>query len=152
MEFLAGATLKCGYLYKRSACKTQARCKQLSQLNTVLTAEGSSAAAPAGDYRREWRKRYFQILTGDVPRIQYYRDFSVSACSSAGLHNSRSTSLHTLLPSCKRAGLHNSSTVAHKRQHCTVCQNTIAVDFVDLEHLPLSASPLARQRWHLELT
>eukprot|EP00878_Enallax_costatus_P033256 GHUV01036663.1.p1 GENE.GHUV01036663.1~~GHUV01036663.1.p1 ORF type:complete len:481 (+),score=164.59 GHUV01036663.1:745-2187(+) len=45
-DFHAGTTLKCGYLHKRS------------------------------DYRREWRKRYFQILTGDVPRIQYYRDFS----------------------------------------------------------------------------
>jgi hypothetical protein len=61
-----------------------------------LTA-GCSAAALAGDYRREWRKRYFQILTGDVPRIQYYRDFSVSACSSVQLS------------SCTSAGQHNST-------------------------------------------
>jgi hypothetical protein len=71
-----------------------------------LTA-GCSAAALAGDYRREWRKRYFQILTGDVPRIQYYRDFSVSACSSAQL------------TTCSSAGLHNSSSTLN--QQYTVC-------------------------------
>lgn len=35
-------------------------------------------AAVAGDYRRQWRKRYIQIWVDDVdPRIRYYRDFEV---------------------------------------------------------------------------
>lgn len=38
----------------------------------------AGAAAAAGDYRRQWRKRYIQIWVDEVePRIRYYRDFEV---------------------------------------------------------------------------
>jgi hypothetical protein len=35
-------------------------------------------ARATGDYRRDWRKRYFQVVAGPPPRILYFRDFAVS--------------------------------------------------------------------------
>jgi hypothetical protein len=30
-----------------------------------------------GDFKRDWRRRFFIVLTGELPRICYYRDVEV---------------------------------------------------------------------------
>lgn len=67
----SGRALHCTH----AICCGALECAQVPPCTTL-------AATTAGDYRKEWRQRYFVVYGGDQPKIVYYRDWRVSALSA----------------------------------------------------------------------